>query len=54
MDELARQLTLDADFKRVCRDARTGLSFREVAIGDSLIMVDDQNGPARPFVPLSF
>ena len=54
MEELARQQTLDPDFRRMIRDARTGLSFRKVAIGDTYIMVDVSNGPARPFVPLAF
>ena len=54
MEELALQQTLNADFQRLSRDARTGLSFRKVAIGDSYILVDVSNGPARPFVPQAF
>ena len=54
MEDLARQQALDADFKRLRRDARTGLSFRKIKIGTTYLYVDISNGPARPFVPLSF
>ena len=54
MEDLARQQALDADFRRLLRDARTGLSFRKIKVGTTFLYVDISNGPARPFVPLSF
>ena len=48
---LARDQPLDPDFCRISRDSRSGLSFRRVDIGDSTLIVDVSNGPARPFVP---
>ena len=54
MEELAHQQTLDPDFRQLLRDARTGLQFRKIPLGDTFIFVDVSNGPARPFVPLNF
>ena len=51
---MAREQPLDADFIRLSNDARSGLSFRRVDIGNESILVDVSNGPARPFVPLSW
>ena len=53
LEELARQQVLDPDFQRLTNDARTGLSFRKLKIGNSDLYVDVSNGPARPFVPLA-
>ena len=36
------------------RNAQTGLSFRKVKVGSTYLFVDVSNGPARPFVPLSY
>ena len=54
MEDLARQQALDPDFQRLLRDPRTGLSFRKIRVGTTFLHVDVSNGPARPFVPLSF
>ena len=54
MEDLARQQALDPDFQRLLRDAQTGLSFRKIKVGTTFLHVDVSNGPARPFVPLSF
>ena len=53
LEDMARQQALDADFIRLTNDARTGLSFRKIKIGNHDLYVDVSNGPARPFVPLS-
>ena len=54
LEDLARQQTLDPDFRTISREARSGLNFRKIPLGDSFIFVDVSNGPARPFVPLSY
>ena len=54
LSELAHAQTLDADFNRLARDSRSGLSFRKVNLGNADIFVDISNGPARPFVPQSW
>ena len=54
MNDLAHQQTLDPDFRRLLQDARTGLQFRKVSLGNSHIFVDVSSGPARPFVPLNY
>ena len=54
LEDLARQQALDPDFRAMSREARTGLNFRKIPLGDSFIFVDVSNGPARPFVPLSY
>ena len=51
MIQLARDQTLDPDYRRMAREARTGLHFKKVDIGDATIIVDVSNGPARPYVP---
>ena len=51
LKDMAREQPLDADFVRLSNDARSGLSFRRVDIGNESILVDVSNGPARPFVP---
>ena len=54
LEDLARQQALDPDFRNMSREARTGLNFRKIPLGDNYIFVDVSNGPARPFVPLSY
>lgn len=51
MVKMARDQALDPDFRRMSREARTGLHFKKVDIGDANIIVDVSNGPARPYVP---
>ena len=53
LEDMARQQALDADFFRLTNDARTGLLFQRIKIGNHDLYVDVSNGPARPFVPLS-
>ena len=48
---MASEQALDPDFIRLSNDARTGLSFRKVDLGNSTILVDVSNGPARPLYP---
>ena len=54
LEQLAREQTLDPEYQRLSNEARTGLTFRQVDIGDQVLMVDVSNGPARPFVPYSW
>ena len=54
MEEMARDQALDAEFRRISSDARTGLQLRSVDIGQRKLIVDISNGPARPFVPFSW
>ena len=51
---MARDQALDADFRRVSADARTGLQLRAVQLDRRKLIVDISNGPARPFVPYSW
>ena len=51
---MARQQMLDPEFRDLRRNAQTGLSFRKLKIGSTFLYVDVSNGPARPFVPLSY
>ena len=51
--EIARAQPLDADYQRISRDARSGLSFRRIDIGNQDLLVDISNGLPRPFVPLN-
>ena len=44
---------LDRDFQRISNEARSGLNFRRIDIGDKELIVDISNGLPRPFVPLS-
>ena len=53
-DAIADAQTLDPDFRRLRSEARTGLNFKNVDIGNKSIIVDLSNGPARPFIPLAF
>ena len=54
LEDLARQQALDPEFRALLRNAQTGLSFRKIKLGSVFLHVDVSNGPARPFVPLSF
>ena len=54
LTEMAQAQRLDEDFARISRDARAGLDFRKVNIGQQELLVDVGNGPARPFVPLAW
>ena len=54
LEDLARQQALDPEFRQLRQEARTGLSFRKIKIGSTFLYVDVSNGPARPFVPLSY
>ena len=54
LEEMARQQALDPDFRQISQDARTGLNFKKIKIGNSDLFVDISNGPARPFVPTAF
>ena len=54
LDEMARDQILDADYRRISQDARTGLHLKKVNLGQSTIIVDVSNGPARPFVPTAW
>ena len=51
LQEMAQDQPLDPDFQRISREARSGLNFKRVDIGQQNIIVDISNGPARPFVP---
>ena len=54
LEDMARQQALDPEFRDLIREARTGLSFRKIKVGSTFLHVDVSNGPARPFVPLSY
>ena len=54
LQEMARDQALDPDYARISTEARTGLSFKKVNLGNSQIIVDVSNGPARPFVPFAW
>ena len=52
-DDIATQQTLDPEFRRLRQEARSGLNFRAVDIGNKSIIVDLSNGPARPYIPFA-
>ena len=54
LEQLAREQTLDPDYQRLANEARNGLNFRQVDIGNEVLIVDISNGPARPYVPYSW
>ena len=54
LDEMARDQILDVDYQRISREARTGLHFKRINLGQTSIIVDVSNGPARPFVPTAW
>ena len=52
--EIATQQALDPDFRRLRADARSGLNLKSIDIGQTNLIVDISNGPARPFIPYAF
>ena len=54
LEEMARDQPLDPDYIRLAANARTGLQFKSVDLGNNKLIVDISNGPARPFVPFSW
>ena len=54
LHEMARDQVLDPDFVRISAEARSGLNFKKVNLGNAQIIVDVSNGPARPFVPFAW
>ena len=54
LEDMARQQALDPELRQLRREAQTGLSFRKVQVGSTFLFIDISNGPARPFVPLSY
>ena len=54
LEDMARQQALDPDFRQIAQDARSGLNFKKVKIGEADLFVDISNGPARPFVPTAY
>ena len=52
--EMARDQPLDADFNQLSNDARSGLNFRKIDVGNSTLLVDVSNGPARAWVPANW
>ena len=52
-NSIATEQVLDPEFQRLRREARTGLNFKSVNLGDKSIIVDISNGPARPYIPFS-
>ena len=51
---MAREQPLDRDYQRIAGDASSGLSFRQVDIGQTTLLVDVSNGNPRPFVPFNW
>ena len=51
---MARDQPLDPEYARLAQDARTSLHFRSVDMDGYSLIVDTSNGPARPWVPLSW
>ena len=52
--QMARDQPMDPEFARLMQDARTSLHFRTVDMEGFQLIVDTSNGPARPWVPLSW
>ena len=51
---IAAQQPLDPEFRRLRDNARSGLNFKSIDLGQTNIIVDISNGPARPYVPYAF
>ena len=51
---VARQQPLDPEFRQLRDNVRSGLDFRSVDIGQTSLIVDFSNGPARPYIPFQF
>ena len=54
LHDMAQEQALDPDYVRMSSNARTNLNFKKVNLGETEIIVDVSNGPARPFVPYSW
>ena len=54
LEEMARDQPLDPDYRRISANARTGLNLKKCQLETCRIIVDISNGPARPFVPISW
>ena len=52
--QMARDQPLDPEYARLAQDARTSLHFKAVDLDGYSLIVDTSNGPARPWVPLSW
>ena len=52
--EIASQQPLDPEFRELRANARHGLNFKAVDIGQRSLIVDISNGPARPYIPFAF
>ena len=52
--EIAAQQPLDPEFRELRTNARSGLNFKSVDIGQRPLIVDISNGPARPYIPFAF
>ena len=50
-DEVATLQPLDPEFRRLRDDARSGLNFKQINLGERQLIVDISNGPARPYIP---
>ena len=50
-DEVAALQPLDPEFRQLRSNARSGLNFKSIDIGNRKLIVDLSNGPARPFIP---
>ena len=42
LDEMARDQVLDPDYQRISQEARTGLHFKKVNLGQTNIIVDNE------------
>ena len=54
LEEMARDQPLDPEYRRLSADARSGLNLKKCQLETCRIIVDVSNGPARPFVPISW
>ena len=52
--QMAQEQPLDPEYARLSQDARTSLHFKAVDMDGYRLIVDTSNGPARPWVPLSW
>ena len=54
LHDMAQEQALDPEYVQMSANARTNLNFKKVNLGNTEIIVDVSNGPARPFVPYSW
>ena len=52
--EIAAQQPLDPEFRELRANARSGLNFKAIDIGQGSLIVDISNGPARPYIPFAY